>query len=73
MELCNRVEKRIYAKKEKSIFTVKREKKEGTSIYKRLTTKRIYLVIKITTDLTSPFIAKKNSKRRIVQDYHHIN
>lgn len=63
MEPCDRAERRICAKKEKSIFAVKREKKGDTSICKELTTKRIYLAIKITIDLTSAFIAKKNGTR----------
>ena len=63
MEPCDRAERRICAKKKKSIFAIKREKKGDTSICKELTTKRIYLAIKITIDLTSAFIAKKNGTR----------
>ena len=55
----NRVERGICAKERKSIFTVKRGKRKGTSICRGPTVKRIYLAIKIAINLTSPFCSKK--------------
>ena len=54
MGLRNRIERGICTKKGKSVFTVKRRKGGGTSIYERSTEKRIYSTIKIAIDLTSP-------------------
>jgi len=59
MGLCDRVKRGICAKKEKSIFTIKRGKRRGTGICGESTAKEIYLTIKITTDLTSPFCSKE--------------
>ena len=63
MGSCNRIEKGVCAQEEKSIFTVKRRKREGASIYREPTTKRIYSAIKITIDLISPFCSKKGWKK----------
>ena len=59
MEPYNRVEREICAKKEESIFTVKRRKGGGTSICGGSTVKRIHSTIEIATDLTSPFCSKE--------------
>ena len=59
MRPCDRVERGICAKKEESVFAVKRGKRGDTSIYGGSTVKGIHLTIKITTDLTSPFCSKE--------------
>ena len=56
---CNRVERGICTKEEKSIFTVKRKKEKDTSICKGSTVRRIHSTVKISTDLTSPFCSKE--------------
>ena len=60
---CNRIERRVCAKKGKGVFAVERGKREGTSIHGGSTAKRIYLAIKITTDLTSLFCSKEEWKK----------
>ena len=59
IEPCNTVERGVCAKEGKSVFTIERGKREGTSICRGLTAKRIYLAIKIAPDLTSPFCSKE--------------
>ena len=39
---CNRVKRRIYAKEEKGVFTVKRRERGSTSICGELAKKRVY-------------------------------
>ena len=54
MGLCNRVKRRVCAKKRKSILVVKGRKGGSAGICRKSTAKRIYLTIKITTDIASP-------------------
>ena len=56
---CNRVERRVCVKEGKSVFTIEREKRRGANICGESATKRVYLTIEITTDLTSPFCSKE--------------
>jgi len=42
MELCNRVEERLFTKERESILIVKAKKKEGTSIHGGPAKKRLY-------------------------------
>jgi len=62
MPTCNRIKGEICAKKGESVFAVKRGKRGGTGICGGSTAKGIYLTIKITTDLTSPFCSKEEWK-----------
>ena len=57
------LKKRVYIKEGKSVFTVEREKRKDASIYRGSVAKKVYLTIKITTDLTSPFCSKKRQKK----------
>ena len=60
---CNRVERRVCVKEGKSVFTIEREKRRGANICGESATKRVYLTIEITTDLTSPFCSKERQKK----------
>jgi len=59
MGLYDKIKKEIHAKKGKSIFVVKKEKREDTGICGESTAKEIYSTIKIATDLTSLFCNKE--------------
>jgi len=45
LRLCHRVKREICTEKGKSIFTVKRKKRESASICGRLVEKRIHLIL----------------------------
>jgi len=64
LEPCYRVKRGICAEKGKSIFTVKRRKKESTSICKRPVKKRIHLILQIIPDITSTFCSKERWKTK---------
>jgi len=64
MGSCNRIEKEVCIQKRESIFTIERRKRESASIHRGPTTKKIYLAIKITTDLTSLFCSKEGWKKK---------
>jgi len=70
---CDRVERRVYTEEGKGIFVVKRRKRGSASICGRSTAKRVHSALQVTANVTSTLCGKKNGKRRIVQDYHHIN
>ena len=59
----NRIERRVCTKEKVSVFTMERGKRGSASICGRLAAKRVYLTIKITTDLTSPFYSKERWKK----------
>ena len=76
IELYNKTEGRVCAEERKDVLTIKRGKRESTSICKRPVTKGIYSAIKITIDLTSLFCneegwKKENSTRLLL--YKSIN
>jgi len=56
---CHRIKGRIYAKKGKSILTIKREKRGSTDICRRPVEERIYLTLQVTPDIASTLCGEK--------------
>ena len=61
---CDRVKRRIYAKKEEGVFTVKRRKRGSTNVYGRLAKKRVHLTFQVAPNFTSIFCGKKGWKNK---------
>ena len=59
MRLCYRSQERICFKKEKDISIIKSRERGSWEVYKRSVKKRLYLTIKITTDITSFLCTKE--------------
>ena len=59
LELCHRVEGRIYTKKGKGVLTVQGGKREGASICRRPAKERIHLTIQVTPNVTSTLRSKE--------------
>jgi len=59
MKSCYRFQERICSEKEKDIPIVKNKERGGTGICEGLVDKRIYLIIKVTTDVTGVFCTKE--------------
>jgi len=57
--LCNRVERRLCAKKREGILIVKEEKRGGTSICGKPVKKGIYSTLQVAPDIASTFCSKK--------------
>ena len=56
---CNRYERRVCAKKEKSVFTVKGRKRGSTGVYTRITEEGIYSTFKVALNSTSVLCRKE--------------
>jgi len=60
----DRTKKRVCAEKRKGIFSIKRKKRESTSIYRGSTAKRIYLAIKVAIDFASILCSRKRWQKK---------
>jgi len=56
---CHRIERDVHAKKGKSVFIVKGEKRRSTSICERSVEKRIHLAFQVAPNITSTLRGKK--------------
>jgi len=56
---CHRAKRRVYAKKEEGILTIKRRKRESTEICRRPIEERIYPTLQITPNITGTLCGKK--------------
>ena len=56
---CHRAKRRIYAKKEESILTIEKRKRESTEICRRPIEKRIHPTLQITPNITGTLCGKK--------------
>jgi len=70
---CNRYKGRIYAKEGEGVSIVKGRERGGTRVHSRTIEERVYQTLKVASNGTSVFIEKKNSKKRMVQDYRYLN
>ena len=59
MKSYYKFQRRICSEKEEDIPIVKNREREGTGIYEGLVEKRIYLTIKVTTDVTGVFCTEE--------------
>ena len=70
---CNRGKERVCAKKEEGVPTVKKREKRSMWVYWRIIKEGIYQTLEVISNGTYFFVGKKNSKKRIVQNYRHLN
>jgi len=61
---CDRVKRRVCAKKGESVLIVKGRKRRGTGICRRSAKKGVYLTFKVTSNLTSSLCGKKGWKTK---------
>ena len=59
MGLYNRTKERVCTKKREDVFSIKGEKRESTSICRKSTVKRVYLIVKVTIDFASTLCSKE--------------
>jgi len=66
IRLYNKGKERIYTKKRKYIFIIKRGERKSAWVHWRTTEKRAYQTLEFTSNTTSFFHRKKNNKKYIV-------
>ena len=56
---CHKAKRRVYAKKEEGILTIKRRKRGSTEIHRRLIEERVHPTLQIIPNITSTLCGKK--------------
>ena len=56
---CDKYEGRFCAKKEKSVFIVKRKKRRGIQVYRQITEEKVYQTLKVISNSTSVLCRKE--------------